>query len=74
MVPIDFFHTLCVSTLVGTSGLSEENVKFSKIFRGQTWECFSIGKVSGKLIGVDMKIQLSELTSIRLFQNIEVTE
>ena len=63
-------HTPCLSTPVGTTWLTGENVKFSKNFRGETHESVSVEEAK-KPIGENIKIQQVELTNIlRWFKNI----
>ena len=65
-------HTPCLSTPVGTTWLTGENVKFSKNFRGETHESVSVEEAK-KPIGENIKIQQVELTNIlRWFKNISI--
>ena len=52
---------------MGTALLTEENIKFSKIFQGETTRSsFFRGEASEKSIGDDMRIQRGELANTRL--------
>ena len=53
----------CISTPLGTARLNAKNVKFSKIFRGETWSSFYAGEASRKLIEDNNKIRRDEPTN-----------